>query len=464
MNWTALAPEAIVLAIALAALLSELVSDNDKPWLGYLAGFGFAAALVVDASFILSGTVFKGFHGGYEVDAMALAFKAVLLAVAALVAVSTARTEVRTGHGIYYLLLSFSALGAMMMASAADLIVLFVALELTVLPSYAMAALKRDEHSTEAAAKYFLLGMLATAIFIYGASLVFGLTGAISFEGIARELGGARMTPALVIGIITLLTGLGFKVAAVPFHFWAPDVCEGADIPVASYLAVGPKAGGFGAAARLFTVALAGAAPTWAPLFAIIAVASMFIGNLAALAQTRVRRLLGYSGVAHTGYLLVGLAVVGGYAQTSLLFYFLVYAAATLGAFLVVLATSGSVGENIEDFAGLSQRSPALSFAMAIFLFSLTGLPPLAGFIGKFYLFSSAVQGGLVWLAVVGVVNSVISFGYYSRIIRQMYLAKPVAHADVNVPVPVMASIYFLVAAIGLIGIYPSVILPYINP
>ncbi len=359
--------------------------------------------------------------------------------------------------------MSLSVLGAMAMASAGDLLVLFVALELTVLPSYAMAALKRDRRSAEAALKYFLLGMLASAIFIYGATLIFGFTGSISFAGIADALSRNGVSPIVIVGLVALVAGLGFKVAAVPFHFWAPDICEGVDASVAPYLAVGPKAGGFAALVHLFPLAFGTMGTAWTSLFAIIAVASMFVGNLAALSQTHVRRLLGYSSIAHTGYLLVGLAVLGGYARTSLAFYFLAYSAATLGAFLVVLAASSAVGESIEDFAGLSRRAPGLSLAMAIFLFSLVGLPPLAGFIGKFYLFWAAVRGGLTWLAVVGVVNSVISLGYYSSIIRQMYLVKPVSNSSVSTPWPLKGAIYSLVAVIGVVGIYPSLILPYVR-
>ncbi|MCL5292919.1 MAG: NADH-quinone oxidoreductase subunit N [Actinobacteria bacterium] len=464
MSWSVFAPEIIVFAVALIALLIELDRDVKRPWLGYVIGMGFIGALVADAVLLGAGVTETAFNGGYRIDALAAAFKAILLAASALVAIATARVSIAGAkRGEFYLLLSLSVLGATMMASAGDLLVLFLSLELTVLPSYALVALKRDGRSTEAALKYFLLGMVASAIFIYGASLTFGLTGSISFTDIAASLSRTGMSPALVIGIITLLAGLGFKIAAVPFHFWAPDVYEGADVPVASYLAVGPKAGGFAAIIRLFVVALGPAATTWAPLFAIIAVGSMLVGNLAALSQTTVRRLLGYSSIAHTGYLLVGLAVVSGYARTSLIFYFLVYSAAVLGAFLIVLAAAPTVGESIEGFAGLSKRAPGLSFAMAVFLFSLVGLPPLAGFIGKFYLFSSAVRGGMVWLAVVGVVNSVISFGYYSNIIRQMYLVKPVASSEVSVPWPLKATIYFLVAAIAVIGIYPSAILTMLN-
>lgn len=463
MSWSAFLPEGIAIAAALMALIAELFGSREKLWPGYALASGFAAALAANVAIMISGVSGTAFYDGYRIDGMAAIFKAVLLAVSAIAALGVARAEGEVHRGEFYLLMSLSVLGAMAMASAGDLLVLFIALELTVLPSYAMAALKRDRRSAEAALKYFLLGMLASAIFIYGATLIFGFTGSISFTGIADALSRNGVSPIVIVGLVALVAGLGFKVSAVPFHFWAPDICEGVDASVAPYLAVGPKAGGFAALVHLFPLAFGSIGAAWTSLFAIIAVASMFVGNLSALSQTHVRRLLGYSGIAHAGYLLVGLAVMEGYARTSLAFYFLAYSAATLGAFLVVLAASSSVGESVEDFAGLSRRAPGLSLAMAVFLFSLVGLPPLAGFIGKFYLFSAAVRGGLTWLAVVGVVNSVISLGYYSSIIRQMYLVKPISTSTVSAPWALKGAIYLLVAVICIVGLYPSFILSYIK-
>jgi len=290
------------------------------------------------------------------------------------------------------------------------------------------------------------------------------LTGQTNFTAIANALAGQAIQPLLLVGMVMIVVGLGFKVAAVPFHFWAPDVYEGAPVPVASFLAVGPKAGGFAALIHFFPVALAVAAPIWAGLFAILAVLSMLLGNLAALAQTQVRRLLGYSAVAHTGYLLVGLAVADSFGYTSLIFYFLVYSLAALGSFLVILATTErGLGENVTDFAGLYKRAPMLALAMAIFLFSLVGIPPFAGFMGKVYLFGAAVRGDLIWLAVIGVLNSVISFGYYVTVIRQMYLVNPPTNEGLPVSKPLYLSIVLIMAAVVFLGVYPSAFLSIIN-
>jgi NADH-quinone oxidoreductase subunit N len=388
----------------------------------------------------------------------------VLIATTALVVLGVMRAKITLGDGEFFSLILFSVLGTMFMASATDLIMLFIALELTVLPAYILTGSKKTARSSEAALKYFLLGIVASVILLYGMTLIFGLTGQTNFVALRDALSGQAVQPLLIVSMIMVIVGLGFKVAAVPFHFWAPDVYEGSPVPVASYLAVGPKAGGFAAIIHFFPVALASAVPAWAAIFAVLAVLSMSIGNLAALAQTHVRRLLGYSAVAHTGYLLVGLAVADSFGYASLIFYFFVYSLAALGAFLVVLATTErGIGEDVTDFAGLSKRAPLLSVAMAIFLFSLVGLPPFAGFMGKLYLFGAAVKSDLVWLAVIGVLNSVISFGYYVTVIRQMYLVRPVTEEIVTVSKPLYLSILLVMAAVIFLGVYPTAFLSIIN-
>jgi NADH-quinone oxidoreductase subunit N len=402
--------------------------------------------------------------GMFSIDLTATVLKGILLATTALVVLATLRSRMTIGEGEFFSMMLFSVLGTMFMASATDLIMLFIALELTVLPAYILVGSKKTAGSAEAALKYFLLGLVASVILLYGMSLVYGLTGQTNFTAIANALAGQAIEPLLLVGMVMIVVGLGFKVAAVPFHFWAPDVYEGAPVPVASFLAVGPKAGGFAALIHFFPVALAVAAPIWAGLFAILAVLSMLLGNLAALAQTQVRRLLGYSAVAHTGYLLVGLAVADSFGYTSLIFYFLVYSLAALGSFLVILATTErGLGENVTDFAGLFKRAPMLALAMAIFLFSLVGIPPFAGFMGKVYLFGAAVRGDLIWLAVIGVLNSVVSFGYYVTVIRQMYLVNPPTNEVLPVSKPLYLSIVLIMAAVVVLGVYPSAFLSIIN-
>ncbi|OFW33166.1 MAG: hypothetical protein A2074_05895 [Candidatus Aquicultor primus] len=462
-EWINLIPELIIFGIAIVVLLGELyLSANAKRILGVVSLLGILAALFNLTS--LYGVEATEFMGMFSIDLTATVLKGILLATTALVVLATLRSRMTIGEGEFFSMMLFSVLGTMFMASANDLIMLFIALELTVLPAYILVGSKKTAGSAEAALKYFLLGLVASVILLYGMSLVYGLTGQTNFTAIANALAGQAIQPLLLVGMVMIVVGLGFKVAAVPFHFWAPDVYEGAPVPVASFLAVGPKAGGFAALIHFFPVALAVAAPIWAGLFAILAVLSMLLGNLAALAQTQVRRLLGYSAVAHTGYLLVGLAVADSFGYTSLIFYFLVYSLAALGSFLVILATTErGLGENVTDFAGLYKRAPMLALAMAIFLFSLVGIPPFAGFMGKVYLFGAAVRGDLIWLAVIGVLNSVISFGYYVTVIRQMYLVNPPTNEGLPVSKPLYLSIVLIMAAVVFLGVYPSAFLSIIN-
>lgn len=462
-NWMAIAPELIILGVAIVVLLGELfLSPNSKRSLGFVALGGLMAALASLAT--IWGLETSEFNGMFSVDITANVLKAILLLTTALVVLGTLKTRIGLGEGEFFSLVLFSVLGTMFMASATDLIMLFIALELTVLPAYILTASKKNAKSSEAALKYFLLGIVASVVLLYGMTLLFGLTGETNFLAIAGKLAGQGVSPVLIVSMLMITVGLGFKIAAVPFHFWAPDVYEGSPVPVASYLAAGPKAGGFAAFIHLFPVALASIAPAWALVFAVLAVASMFLGNLVALAQTQVRRLLGYSAVAQTGYLLVGLAVANEVGYSSMIFYFFVYSLAALGAFLVVLATTErGIGEDVTDFAGLSKRAPVLALAMALFMFSLVGLPPFAGFMGKFFLFKAAVESNLIWLAVVGVLNSAISFGYYVIVIRQMYLVQPETSETVPVSKPLYLSILLIMAAVVILGVYPSAVMSIIN-
>jgi NADH-quinone oxidoreductase subunit N len=462
-NWANLAPEIIVFSFAVVVLLGELfLSTGARRALGTVTLVGLLAALYSVST--LWGVQATEFNEMFSVDFTSNILKVVLLVTTALVVLGSLKVNVSMGKGEFFSLMLLSVLGTMFMASSSDLIMLFIALELTVLPAYILTASKKNAKGSEAALKYFLLGIVAGVILLYGMSLLFGLTGETNFAAIADKLSGREIEPLLVISMLMIVVGLGFKVAAVPFHFWAPDVYEGAPVPVAAYLAAGPKAGGFAAIIHIFPVALATVAPAWAMVFAVLSVISMFIGNLVALSQTHVRRLLGYSAVAHTGYLLVGLAVGNALGFRSLIFYFFVYSLAALGTFLVVLATTErGIGENVSDFAGLYKRAPMLAMAMAIFLFSLVGLPPFAGFMGKLFLFREAVRSDLIWLAIIGVLNSAISFGYYVTVIRQMYLVKPVESSVVSVSKPLYASILLIMAAVIVLGVYPTVFLNMIK-
>jgi len=327
--------------------------------------------------------------------------------------------------------LMFSISGMMLMAQAIDLIIVFLALELLSIPLYVLAAFARPRtESEEAGLKYFLLGAFATGFVVYGIALVFGATSYTSLSGILASLqSGAAVRPLLLIGAALILIGFGFKVAAVPFHMWTPDVYEGAPSPVTGFMAVGAKAAGFAALLRVFVGALPSLSPDLVPVLWGLSALTMIIGNLLAISQTNIKRLLAYSSIAHAGYILMafvsfGNAKVAPDAVASALFYLVTYAITSFGAWAVVIALEKTAGKGlaIDDYAGLGKRKPALAAAMTIFMLSLIGMPPTLGLVGKFYLFRTAIAGGFVGLAVIGVLTSLISAYYYLRVVVVMYM------------------------------------------
>ncbi|MBC7338995.1 MAG: NADH-quinone oxidoreductase subunit N, partial [Firmicutes bacterium] len=339
-------------------------------------------------------------------------------------------------------------LGMMLMVSSRDLLMIYLGLELVSLCSYVLAGyLKEDARSVEAAIKYFLTGAVASAVILFGISLLYGAAGSTSLDAIARAASGSVSAGAASAGVLGyaalafLVVGFGFKVAAAPLHMWAPDAYEGAPTPITAFFSVGPKAAAFAALLRVFFAGLGDLRPAWTPVFAVLAALSMFVGNLSALPQKNIKRMMAYSAIAHAGYILVGLAVGTPMGSRAVAYYLLAYLFANLGAFAVIVAVSARVvsagpasgravpvsadparGEQIEDYTGLARRQPLLAWAMVIYFLSLIGIPPTAGFFGKFYLFSAALEQGQVWLALVIVVNSVISVGYYYGVVRQMFL------------------------------------------
>ncbi len=343
----------------------------------------------------------------------------------------------REHQGEFYALAAMLCFGMMVMAESADIVMLALSLEAVSITSYILAGFARFSfRSSEAALKYVLWGAVSSAVMLYGLSLFYGLTGATSYEGIRAGLSGGQGGMALLVAILFVMAGIGYKISAVPFHFWTPDVYEGAPAPVAAIFASGPKIAGFALMIRFFYVALVqddsqGTLALlddvqWPWVLAIISAATMTLGNMAAIRQNSVRRLLAYSSIAHVGYMLMGFVVLSANGLAAVLFYLFVYAIMTIGAFLVVVALNNRVsGEEIDDYAGLGFREPLVAAMMFLFLISLTGLPPTAGFIGKFYLFAAAGEAGLWWLAILGVLNSVVSLYYYMRIARAMYFTPP---------------------------------------
>jgi NADH-quinone oxidoreductase subunit N len=348
-------------------------------------------------------------------------------------------------------LVLLSTVGMLLMASANNLISLYLALELQSLALYVLAAFRRDSvFSAEAGLKYFVLGALSSGLLLYGCSLIYGFTGTTSFTGIAAILQSERSI-GLIFGLVFLLSGIAFKLSAVPFHMWTPDVYQGAPTPVTAYLAAGPKVAAFAMLIRVVMDAFPAAAGDWKQIVIAISVGSMALGAFAAIGQTNIKRLMAYSSIGHVGYALVGLSTGTPEGIQGVLIYLAIYVPMTLGTFACILAMrrGGTHVEDIAELSGLSRRQPMLAFMLAILLFSMAGIPPLAGFFAKFYVFLAAIQSGLFWLAVVGVVTSVISAFYYLAIISKMYFQEPAEAFE-----PMTAKLRFVLAVMGIITLF----------
>ena len=407
---------------------------------------------------------------------MILLFQSVVFLVA-LVSSSSSETT-RLHFGAFNSLLMAAGVGMMFVATANDLITIFLGVELASITSYVLVAMKRkDSRAAESAVKYVIIGGLSTALTLYGLSMLYGVAGTTNIPEIAGVFAapGAEFSWAFGIAMITLIAGLGFKIASVPFHMWAPDVYEGAATPVTTFLAAGSKKVGFVAMFKIFIVIFvaATASGTFATeemmwIFAIIAAITMTVGNIVAISQSNIKRMLAYSSIANAGYILIVLAVMSEYAVASGLFYMFVHVFMKGGAFLIVggLITAG-IGEKISDYRGLARRAPFLAFAMVIFLFSLAGIPPLGGFTAKFFLFSSAIFDGSgvmtqwIWLAFIAVLNSAISLYYYARVIKAMYIEKGETLARIKVPRTFTAAIVICVVMVIILGVFPQLIMDF---
>jgi NADH-quinone oxidoreductase subunit N len=404
-------------------------------------------------------------------DDFALFFEALILAigiVAVLLSPSYLR-ETAMDRGEYYALMLFAIVGMMGLVSALELVAVFVALEIMSVAVYALAGLQRDrEESQEAALKYFITGSFSSAFLLYGIAVLYGLTGTTSLALIAARLHAGAASPAMpgapatalaLVGVGLLLVGFGFKVASVPFHMWAPDAYEGAPTTVTALMAAGVKAAAFGAFLRVFVQALPSLAAQWQPAVAVLALVTMVVGNLAALAQTNLKRMLAYSSVAHAGYLLTAVVAAPGVGTEAVLFYLVAYAAVNLGGFgaFAALTRAGREPLSLTDMAGLSARRPLLAAALTVFLVSLTGVPISGGFVGKFYLFSAAVSAGYTHLAVVGMLMSAVSAYYYLRVVVAMYMQEPAGEDGWSRVTPGAGLALALATAVVLVlGVYPG--------
>ena len=455
-------PELVLTGGALLVLVADVLlpkaSRGALAWVALLAIGATLASLVPFAS-----THVEVAHGLMAVDQFALFFKVVFLVAAGitvLMSVKYLETE-GASPGEYYFLVLCATLGMMVMAGGIDLITIFIGLETMAISFYILAGfIKPNQRSNEAAVKYFLLGAFSLGILLYGMSLMYGLSGTTNLRVMATAFVGQERDPRLVLAVILVVAGVGFKIAAVPFHMWAPDVYEGAPTPITAFLSVGSKAASFAMLIRIFYEGLPSMSADWRLLFQVLAIVTMTAGNVAAVTQTNIKRMLAYSSIAHAGYLLIGVAVGTSRGVTAMLVYLFIYSFMQLGAFavLLLLHRRDVAGDELKDFSGLHRRSPVAAFAMLLFMLSLGGIPPTAGFMGKFWLFSAAIDAQYYWLAVIGVLNSAISLYYYLRIVVFMYLKTDTAGSEPTMSPALAVALGAAIVATLVLGVYPRLL------
>ena len=479
-----LSPEISIAGLAMILVILDLLITR-KGALAIVAFVGLSAPLALsivlwvdlnDEGSRQMGAVF----GTLVVDKFSLFFKFLLVAVAALVVLASAEYVDRFHRfrGEFFALVLLSTSGMMLLASTVELISIYVSLELTALPIAALAAFLRDGRSSESGMKFLILSGISSAVLLYGMVILYGFTGTTFLAEIADSIGGSELTAetpfgsdALLFGVILVTAGFGFKIASVPFQMWAPDVYEGSPTPITAFLSVASKAAGFAVILRVFYIAFGSEILSldWSAVFAMLSVLSMTFGNLVAIRQTNIKRMLAYSTIAHAGYLMVGLAAVAvrnPEAQTTLgpsgvLFYLSGYALTNLAAFSAVIAISNRIGsDQIDAFVGMSRRSPFLAGVLGFSMISLIGVPPTVGFIAKVYIFGAAVNTNLEWLAVAGVVNSVLSAYYYLRVVKVMYLRPPEDEGPIASGAPMKLAVMATLAGTAFFGVYPA---PLIN-
>ena len=453
----AILPELLLLVLALLVLVMELVwKDEDARNLGWLTFGGLLLILGVSAFTAQPAAATSVFGGMLRYDLLGFVFKLLFIFGAAMTTLFMMDVEKLGQRGEAYILLVAATLGMSLMASAGDLIMLYLAIETTSIPMYILAGFMRDdEKSTEAGFKYLLFGAMTSAIMLYGFSLIFGFTGSTSLAAIT----GFSMP--LAIGVILLIAvGVGFKISLAPFHFWAPDVYEGAPTPISGFLSTASKAAGFAVVMRLFIGLFPEGqfAEMWTLTLAILASLSMTVGNLVALRQTNIKRMLAYSSIAHAGYALVGAVSLSELGVGSVTFYLIAYVMTNLAAFGIVAAFSRVAGsDEIADYAGMSRRAPGLALAMLVAFLSLTGMPPFGGFVAKVFVFAAAVEAGMIWLAIVGVLNSIIGVYYYLTVLKVVYLYRMDGEVEaenrITLTRPYVIALTVLSAAILLVGV-----------
>jgi NADH-quinone oxidoreductase subunit N len=448
MNWTIALPEIVLSIVAMAILIFGVLRKEDSFVLSSMFGLG---GLLLAALLVMTGDRGLGYHGQFVSDAFSSFVKLLILAGAAL-SLMLSLDYNRKNHIARFefpVLMLLSVVGMMVMASASNMMTLYLGLELQSLALYVLAAFARDElRSSEAGLKYFVLGALASGLLLYGISLVYGFSGTMDFAALAKALARPEAaSPGLIVGIVFVLVGLAFKISAVPFHMWTPDVYEGSPTPVTVFFSTAPKVAAFALLLRVMATPFGHLVGAWQELIVLVSIASMILGALAAIGQTNIKRLMAYSSIGHMGYALIGLAVGTPEGVRGVLVYLVVYVFMSAGAFACIISMQrgGRSLEQISDLNGLGRTDPALALAMAVFMFSMAGVPPLSGFFGKLYVFLAAVQGGMWTLAIIGVLTSVVGAYYYLRVVKVMFFDEPEAAFD-----PRPASVSFVAAATGL--------------
>jgi len=466
MNYQLLVPQIFLFLWAIFVFILDLARKEKKHNLAYVALLGIVITVVL----VLTSQKGELFGGMFQADSFSAFFNLIFLLTGFLTIAASVEFTRRlpSNKGEYFGLILLSMVGMMFLASAGELLTLYVSLELTTIPLYVLAAYRKDElKSSEAGLKYLILGGISSALLLYGISLIYGLTGTtflteVKTTLIVRFLSTGEIGPALVLGLIFMIAGFGFKLALVPFHMWVPDVYEGAPTPITAFLSVASKAAGIAAFLRVFFESFLIFKVDWVLLMAVLASLAMIIGNIIALLQTNIKRMLAYSSIAQIGYILLGVVAASSRGVASVAFYTFVYLFANMGAFITAIAFSHNTGsDEIKDYAGLSRRSPALAAMMAVFMLSLVGIPPLAGFLGKYYLFSAAIEQRYIWLVVIAILTSVISLYYYLGVVRQMYFQASTEENPIATGAALKTALIICVIGVLLFGIYPNIFLDF---
>lgn len=473
-------PETILVVTALVVLGADLLTmrDLDPQFRRIVGGMISCVGCAAGIAWMLVMPQHGNFFDGMLVlDPLTQLVKVALLVITIFTILISVEVDFTPHIGEYFALILLGAIGMMFLVSSEDILMIFISLELTSLSLYILTAFnKRNVKSAEAALKYFLFGGMSAAFTLFGLSLLYGFSGTTRLSQIATAIQGPALDPLLIVAIVMTVIGFGFKIAAVPFHLWAPDAYEGAPTPSAAFIASGSKVASFFIFAKVLMIAFHGAegagawrafSPGWVPVIAVVAAASMVLGNLAAIVQNSVRRLLAYSAIAHAGYILVGMLSTGATGLASVVFYVVTYGLTTVGAFGVVsIVQDRAGGDALSNFAGLSKRAPILSFCMMVFMLSLAGIPPLAGFFGKFYLFTAALKAspenlGYVWLVIAAIALSAVSLYYYLQVLKQIYVAAPAVETTPPPQTPVLSQVILalLALAVLILGCAPNLLL-----